>query len=606
MNYWPALVTNLAETTEPLDRFVQAMVPPGRKTAQEMFKARGWVVHNETNPFGFTGVHDWASSFWFPEAAAWLAQHMYDRYRFSGDLTYLRDTAYPVLKGAAEFWIDTLVTDPRDGRLVVSPSYLPEHGDFSAGASMSQQIVFEVLSHTLDAARRLNVDPGFQTEVQNTLARLDPGLRIGSWGQLQEWKSDWDDRNNTHRHVSHLFALHPGHQIVAGTPHGQAAKTSLTARGDGGTGWSKAWKINFWARLLDGDHAYRMLGEQLKTSTLDNLWDTHPPFQIDGNFGATSGVAEMLLQSRHDVIHVLPALPAAWPTGSVAGLRARGDVTVGVDWRERAAERITVRTGRSGPIKVRSSLFAGPHRVQDEQGAEIAATVSGDTATWTAQAAKTYTVVRLGSCAAPPADRPVVAWDPASGTSVSDVSGSGRPASVVGPAAYEQSAPTGSGLVLNGTTYLRTAPTTLGHIRAATFAAVVKTGGSGYRRLFDSQPSGDPGGDGIIVDLTPSNNLRFIGAGRNVTTGAVIPAGRYVDLVVTMSAAGAVDVYVDGVRTGGATVSADGINGCATRPLQFGADQNGGQRLVGAVDRMAIFPRQLSGSEVRGWQDLAF
>jgi alpha-L-fucosidase 2 len=392
MNYWLAEQTNLHETTKPYDRYITSLVAPGRKTAQDLFGARGWVVNNETNPFGFTGVHDWATAFWFPEAAAWTTQHLYDTYRFTGDLGYLRETAYPVIKGAAEFWLDFLHTDPRDGKLVVSPSYSPEHGDFSAGASMSQQIVREVFTNALAAAERLGVDAGFRAEVSAALAKLDPGLRIGSWGQLQEWKSDWDSRTDTHRHVSHLYALHPGNQITPGTPEAEAAKVSLTARGDGGTGWSKAWKINFWARLLDGDHAHKMLAEQLKGSTLDNLWDTHPPFQIDGNFGATSGIAEMLLQSQHDVVHVLPALPSTWRDGSVTGLRARGDVTVDAAWKDGAPDTITVRPGRSGPIKVRSSFVVGRYRVHDEQGHEIAPRRDGDTLSWNARAGKAYTI----------------------------------------------------------------------------------------------------------------------------------------------------------------------------------------------------------------------
>ncbi|MEV4113316.1 glycoside hydrolase N-terminal domain-containing protein [Nonomuraea sp. NPDC049695] len=392
MNYWLAEQTHLHETTRPYDRYIAALVAPGRKTAQEMYGARGWVVNNETNPFGFTGVHAYATSFWFPEAAAWTAQHLYDSYRFTGDLGYLRETAYPVIKGAAEFWLDFLHTDPRDGRLVVSPSYSPEHGDFSAGASMSQQIVREVFTNALAAAEQLGVDEAFQDEVRAALAALDPGLRIGSWGQLQEWKSDWDSRTDTHRHVSHLYALHPGDQIAAGTPEAEAAKVSLNARGDGGTGWSKAWKINFWARLLDGDHAHKMLTEQLKSSTLDNLWDTHPPFQIDGNFGATSGIAEMLLQSRHGVVHVLPALPSAWKDGSVSGLRAHGDVTVDAAWKDGAPDTVTVRPGRTGPIRVRSPFIAGRYRVRDEQGQEVRPRRDGDVLSWDARAGKAYTI----------------------------------------------------------------------------------------------------------------------------------------------------------------------------------------------------------------------
>ncbi|WP_240809500.1 glycosyl hydrolase family 95 catalytic domain-containing protein [Microbispora catharanthi] len=288
MNYWPAEQTNLDETTRPYDRYISAMVAPGAKTAREMYGARGWVVGNETNPFGFTGVHDWATAFWFPEAAAWTTQQLYDRYRFTRDVDYLRETAYPVIKGAAEFWLDFLHTDPRDGTLVV--------------------------------------------------------------------------------------------------------KVSLAARGDGGTGWSKAWKINFWARLLDGDHALKMLGEQIKTSTLDNLWGTHPPFQIDGNLGATSGVAEMLVQSRHDYVHVLPALPPAWRNGSFSGLRARGEVTVDATWKNGAADTITVHPGSTGPIRVKSGFIAGRYRVHDEKGHEVGPHRDGDTLTWNATAGKAYII----------------------------------------------------------------------------------------------------------------------------------------------------------------------------------------------------------------------
>ncbi|MFI9586134.1 glycosyl hydrolase family 95 catalytic domain-containing protein [Streptomyces sp. NPDC052236] len=363
MNYWLAEVTNLAETTAPYDRFIEALRAPGRRTAKEMFSTDGWVVHNETNPYGFTGVHDWATAFWFPEAAAWLTQQLYDHYRFSGSTSYLRSTAYPVMKEAADFWLANLRADPRDGKLVVTPSYSPEHGDFTAGAAMSQQIVHDLFTNTLEAARTLGDDPAFRRRLAATLDRLDPGLRIGSWGQLQEWKADLDSRTDTHRHVSHLYALHPGRQIEPGSEWAEAAKVSLTARGDGGTGWSKAWKINFWARLHDGDHAHKMLSEQLKSSTLPNLWDTHPPFQIDGNFGATSGIAEMLVQSQHGTIEILPALPANWPDGEVRGLRARGAVTLDVAWSGGAARRVVLTAGRNAQLTLRSSLFAGGEKV---------------------------------------------------------------------------------------------------------------------------------------------------------------------------------------------------------------------------------------------------
>jgi alpha-L-fucosidase 2 len=389
MNYWPAETTNLSETTAPLFDYVDGLREPGAVTARDVHGDRGWVVHNETNPFGFTGVHDYPQSFWFPEAGAWLAQHYYEHHLFTGDQEFLRDRAYPVLKSLAQFWLDELRVDPRDGRLVVTPSYSPENGDFSAGAAMSQQIVWNLFTNVVSASGAVG-DTAFGDEVRQALTRLDPGTRIGSWGQLQEWKEDWDSPTDTHRHVSQLFGLFPGNQFT--TPAlTEAAKVSLTARGDGGTGWSKAWKINFWARLLDGDHAHRMLSEQLAGSTLANLWDTHPPFQIDGNFGATAGVAEMLLQSQHGVVHVLPALPSAWPSGSYAGLRARGGATVDVRWTGGSATEIGVAATRNGPLTVRNSLFQQAHRLVDAgTGETVPVTATGDAVTFTARAGHRY------------------------------------------------------------------------------------------------------------------------------------------------------------------------------------------------------------------------
>jgi len=709
MNYWPAETTNLSETTGPLFDYVDAMVPPGRQTAREMYGNRGWVVNNETNPYGFTGVHSYPQSFWFPEAGAWLAQHYYQHYLFTSDEKFLRQRAYPLMKELAQFWLDELVVDPRDGRLVVSPSYSPENGEFTAGASMSQQIVWGLLTNLLDAGRILGGDQAFRAEVQSTLDRLDPGTRIGSWGQLQEWKGDWDNPADQHRHASHLYALHPGNQITPLTDPqlAEAAKVSLTARGDGGTGWSKAWKVNFWARLLDGDHAHKMLTEQLRFSTLDNLWDTHPPFQIDGNFGATAGVAEMLLQSHAGDVHVLPAVPGAWPTGSVKGLRARGDLTVDVRWASGAAQQIAVTAGESGPVNLRSSLFAGPYRLVDATtGRTVATTGSGERVTftarkghryvataqvgvavqapaeleigdtaqvtvtvrasgtlppanlrlsapegWTVQPATvdvprlrrgdarvyTFTVMVTGEaepgnarltgtlagpgwtatggatvrlpvpppCPIPDPASPLVAWDPTTGDTVSDASTYHRHATVQGGAAYVADGPTSTALVLDGNRFLRTAPTTLGYLPQATFAAEVKATTSGsYRRLFDSQVSGDPGTDGVLIDLTPSNQIRFIGAGQGVTTAAIVPVGRYVDVVVTLDE-GDLTVYLDGQVAATAQVGPS-IFGCNSRELRFAADQDGGQRLTGEVDRMAIFPRALSATDVGRWQTLAF
>ncbi|MEV4523794.1 glycoside hydrolase N-terminal domain-containing protein [Micromonospora tulbaghiae] len=398
MNYWPAEITNLSETATPLFDFIEALRAPGRVTAQRNYGTTGWVTHLGTNPYGFTGVESYATAFWFPEAAAWLCQHLYEHYRFTGDTAFLRDRAYPAMKEAAEFWRANLHTDPRDNRLVVSPSYSPEQGDFSAGASMSEQIVWELLTNVVEASTTLGVDTTLRQQWQSTLNRLDPGLRIGSWGQLQEWKTDWDDRNNQHRHISHLYALHPGRQISPLTTpaFAEAAKVSLNARGDGGTGWSKAWKINFWARLLDGDRAHKMLSEQLKGSTLANLFDTHPPFQIDGNFGATSGMAEMLLQSQHGVVDVLPAVPAVWPTGTVTGLKARGDVTVDAEWRNRQASRITLTAGRSGNLTVRNPILSTATLIDLSTGQAVPVTRSGNQVTFAAIADRRYQAVSTG------------------------------------------------------------------------------------------------------------------------------------------------------------------------------------------------------------------
>jgi alpha-L-fucosidase 2 len=349
-----------------------------------------------TNVWGFVGLIDWPTAFWQPEAGAWLAGHFYEHYRYQRDERFLRERAWPVMKGAARLWLAALRTDPRDALLVVTPSFSPEHGPFTAGAAMSQQIVHDLFTNVVEAAPRAG-DPAFGDEVAAALARLDAGVRVGSWGQLQEWKADLDVSGDDHRHVSHLFALHPGRQIaVLEQPRlAHAARVSLDARGDGGTGWSKAWKINFWARLLDGDRAHRLLGELLRSSTLPNLLDSHPPFQIDGNFGAVSGVAEMLLQSQHGEVHVLPALPGAWSAGSVRGLRARGDLTVDLRWSDGEPEEVMLRAGRSGPVALRTSLFGVPNELLDEgSGAPVAVTGEGTRRVFRAEAGHRYVLRR--------------------------------------------------------------------------------------------------------------------------------------------------------------------------------------------------------------------
>ena len=357
MNYWPAEVANLAETAPPLFDFVDHLVTPGKLAAQRYFGANGWTMFLNTNAWGYVGPIDWPTAFWQPEASAWLAQHFYEHYLFSQDTEFLKKRAWPVMKGAAEFWLDALVADPRDGMLTVSPSYSPEHGPFTAGAAMSQQIVADLFVST-SAAANLVGDKEFAKRIDAALAKLDRGLRVGKWGQLQEWKADLDEPKDDHRHVSHLFALHPGHAISMNNPElVAAARATLDARGDASTGWSRAWKINFWARLRDGDRAHKLLEGLLRDSTLPNLWDTHPPFQIDGNFGATAGIVEMLLQSQNGEIHILPALPKAWSQGSVKGIRARGDVTVDIDWDSCGPVKLSLTTGHAGPVTLRSTLF---------------------------------------------------------------------------------------------------------------------------------------------------------------------------------------------------------------------------------------------------------
>jgi alpha-L-fucosidase 2 len=397
MNYWPADVTNLSETTGPLFDFVDSLVEPGRISAKKILGVNGWTLFLNTNIWGFTGVIEWPTAFWQPEAGAWLAQHYYEHYLFTGDEKFLRERAYPLMKGAAEFWLDALVKDSRDGLLVVSPSYSPEQGEFTVAAAMSQRIVFDLFTNTFEAADVLG-DKSFRKTLGKNLMQLDKGVRVGSWGQLQEWKLDLDDPANNHRHVSHLFALHPGHQInnIESSELLEAARVSLNARGDGGTGWAQAWKINLWARLLDGNRAHKLLGDQLKASTLPNLWDNHPPFQIDGNFGATAGIAEMLLQSQNHEIYILPALPKAWPKGAIKGLRARGNVTVDMTWADSQLQTARILAGKSGMISLRSPVFSGEFTLLNiSTGKAVAVKGDGESRRFNAQAGEAYLLTKV-------------------------------------------------------------------------------------------------------------------------------------------------------------------------------------------------------------------
>ncbi len=368
MNYWPSEVTQLTELNEPLIDLIRELSETGADAARRMYGARGWMAHHNTDIWRIAGAVDWSWGAW-PTSNAWLVEHLWQKYLYTGDKDFLR-SVYPIMKGACEFFEDFLVKDTRTGWLVVSPSMSPENAPrattkkIAAGVTLDNQLLFDLFSHTIEAAEILKLEEPSEKRWQSILKQLPP-MQIGQYHQLQEWLEDWDDPYDHHRHVSHLYGLYPGNQISPiRTPElFNAARVSLEQRGDPSTGWSMNWKINLWARLLNGNRALKLIRDQIKLvdqdsgeagGTYPNMFDAHPPFQIDGNFGFTSGIAEMLAQSHDGSIHLLPALPQAWPDGEVNGLVMRGGFIIDMRWQKGRVTDLRVLSRLGGNLRLRT------------------------------------------------------------------------------------------------------------------------------------------------------------------------------------------------------------------------------------------------------------
>ena len=403
MNYWPAESTNLSECHEPLIAYIRSLVKTGELYAQYYYTrqdggdVRGWAVACGCNIWNCVGSNDSEIGL-VPSGAAWLCQDIWEHYQFTLDEDFLAEN-YDVMLGAALFWVDNLWEDERDGTLVVNPSYSPENGSLSLGTTYDQSIVWEIFQSVLKAADVLDRQSSELEEIRTALNRLSSPLRVGLAGQFMEWKDETRadiTGSGQHRHVSQLFGLHPGSLVVVGRSdeddsYIEAMKTTLRLRGDGGTGWSKAWKINFWARLRDGDHAGVMVNQILKESTLPNLFDTHPPFQIDGNFGATAGMTEMLLQSQGDSIDLLAALPSMWANGSVTGLKARGNFTIDMAWEGQQLQSAAITSVAGADCTVNYTAISKATVTRLSDGKAVAFTKNdNDTITFATEAGETY------------------------------------------------------------------------------------------------------------------------------------------------------------------------------------------------------------------------